>query len=109
MIHRISRRSLLASLAATAASSSSAPLAAQDARQPFERWVETFRPRAKARGVSDATYMRVMGAIKPDTSVYALDRAQPEFREQVWQYINRRVSDWRITVGKEREIGRAHV
>jgi membrane-bound lytic murein transglycosylase B len=43
-----------------------------------------------------------MVAIKPDTSVYALDRAQPEFREQVWQYLNRRVSDWRIMVGRER-------
>ncbi|MBI4724481.1 MAG: lytic murein transglycosylase, partial [Rhodomicrobium sp.] len=65
-------------------------------------WVEAFRPRARARGILDATYSRVMGAIKPDTSVYALDRAQPEFHEEVWQYLNRRVSDWRITAGKER-------
>ena len=43
-----------------------------------------------------------MGNIKPDTSVYALDRAQPEFREEVWQYLNRRVSDWRIMIGRER-------
>jgi lytic murein transglycosylase len=43
-----------------------------------------------------------MGDIKPDTSVYALDRAQPEFREEVWQYLNRRVSDWRVQTGKER-------
>jgi membrane-bound lytic murein transglycosylase B len=44
----------------------------------------------------------VMSAIKPDTSVYALDRSQPEFNEEVWQYLNRRVSDWRILTGKER-------
>ena len=43
-----------------------------------------------------------MNAIVPDTSVYALDRAQPEFQEVVWQYLNRRVSDWRITTGKVR-------
>lgn len=43
-----------------------------------------------------------MRPIKPDTSVYALDKAQPEFKEQVWQYLNRRVSDWRVRVGKER-------
>src|ERR1043166_7156735 len=43
-----------------------------------------------------------MSGIKPDTSVYALDRAQPEFTEEVWQYLNRRVSDWRIQTGKER-------
>ena len=68
----------------------------------FSQWVENFRPRARARGISDATYSRVMSAIKPDTSVYALDRSQPEFNEEVWQYLNRRVSDWRILTGKER-------
>lgn len=98
----LSRRCFLTSLSASAVVSAGGPLAAQTSQLTFEKWVETFRPRARARGVSDATYSRVMGAIKPDTSVYALDRAQPEFREQVWQYLNRRVSDWRITVGKER-------
>jgi membrane-bound lytic murein transglycosylase B len=68
----------------------------------FSQWVETFRARARARGISDATYTRVMSGIKPDTSVYALDRAQPEFTEELWQYLNRRVSDWRIQAGKER-------
>ena len=68
----------------------------------FSQWVESFRPRARGRGISDATYSRVMSAIRPDTSVYALDRSQPEFKEEVWQYLNRRVSDWRIHTGKER-------
>jgi len=75
---------------------------AQSARMPFERWVEAFRSRARAKGISDATYNRVMGSLKPDTSVYELDRYQPEFQEEVWQYLNRRVSDWRIVTGKER-------
>jgi lytic murein transglycosylase len=66
---------------------------------PFAQWAAAFRSRARARGISDATYNRVMGSIKPDTSVYALDRAQPEFQEEVWQYLNRRVSDWRIQTG----------
>ena len=54
------------------------------------------------RGISDAVYDRVMAGVKPDTSVYALDRAQPEFHETAWQYLNRRVSDWRIQAGQER-------
>ncbi|MGZ8367758.1 MAG: lytic murein transglycosylase [Rhodoplanes sp.] len=74
---------------------------AQRAGQSFEQWRAAFRARALARGVSEATYDRVM-AIKPDTSVYALDRAQPEFQEKLWQYLNRRVSDWRIATGRER-------
>src|ERR1700674_954898 len=43
-----------------------------------------------------------MSAVTPDTSVYELQRAQPEFTEQMWQYINRRCSDWRVITGKER-------
>ena len=96
------RREVLSALAAGSLIASGGTSQAQTAAVPFAQWVETFRPRAKARGVADATYSRVMGAIKPDVSVYALDRAQPEFREQVWQYLNRRVSDWRIRIGKER-------
>jgi len=68
----------------------------------FARWVEAFRPRAVKRGISEATYNRVMHAVMPDTSVFALQRAQPEFTEQMWQYINRRCSEWRVNTGKER-------
>jgi len=42
-----------------------------------------------------------MGRIEPDMSVFAELRSQPEFKEELWQYINRRVSDWRIIRGKE--------
>ena len=80
----------------------SAPAWAQGSKSGFEQWVEAFRARARARGISDATYTRVMSNIKPDTAVFELNRSQPEFKEQVWQYLNRRVSDWRITTGKEK-------
>ena len=75
---------------------------AQTSRMPFDQWVAAFRARARARGVSDQTYDRVMNGLKPDTRVFALQRSQPEFREELWQYINRRVSDWRMIAGKER-------
>jgi membrane-bound lytic murein transglycosylase B len=68
----------------------------------FARWVAGFRVRAIRRGISEATYNRVMTTLTPDTSVFAQFRAQPEFTEQVWQYINRRCSDWRVITGKER-------
>ncbi len=99
---RPSRRDLILLGAGAAAAMACGRAQAQVARQPFAQWVESFRPRAHARGVSEATYRRVMSGIKPDTSVYALDRAQPEFNEELWQYLNRRVSDWRIQTGKER-------
>lgn len=68
----------------------------------FARWVAAFRDQALRRGVSPATYDRVMNTVTPDTAVYELQRKQPEFTEQMWQYINRRCSDWRVTTGKER-------
>ena len=39
---------------------------------------------------------------QPDTSVFKEFASQPEFTEETWQYINRRVSDWRIINGKTR-------
>ena len=75
---------------------------AQSAAQPFPQWVETFRAKARAKGISDATYTRVMGNLKPDASVFSAIRSQPEFNQQLWQYINRRVSDWRVQAGQDR-------
>jgi lytic murein transglycosylase len=103
MHNSLSRRALLAAgLGGLCALPFPAGAAAQSSRLTFAQWVDSFRARAIARGVSASTYTRVMNAIVPDTSVYALDRAQPEFQEVVWQYLNRRVSDWRITTGKVR-------
>ncbi len=68
----------------------------------FAQWVAGFRPRALARGISEQTFDRVMGAVTPDTSVFAQYQAQPEFTELMWQYINRRCSGWRVATGKIR-------
>lgn len=100
MIATVNRRTWLQGAALAALFPASAP--AQQSSVPFERWVESFRSKARAKGVSDATYDRVMKGLKPDTRVYALQAAQPEFQEQTWQYINRRVSDWRVTTGREK-------
>src|SRR5437879_7460880 len=97
----LSRRACLSGLAAAMAVWS-ATARAQASKTPFEQWVAAFRARARARGISDATYTRVMGSIRPDTAVFELNHFQPEFNEQLWQYLNRRVSDWRITTGKEK-------
>jgi lytic murein transglycosylase len=95
------RRWLLGVLSGASTLALGAGARAQSARMPFPRWVTWFRARALARGISAATYDRVMGGLKPDTSVYALQRAQPEFQEQTWQYLYRRVSDWRVRTGTE--------
>jgi lytic murein transglycosylase len=95
-----SRRTLLrSSLAATALLAR--PFAARAANpQSFDAWREQFRARALAKGVSEAAWNRAMAHVQPDTSVFKEFASQPEFTEATWQYINRRVSDWRITNGR---------
>jgi lytic murein transglycosylase len=97
---RPSRRTVLG-LGAAAAVSAAVAYPASAAPPDFEQWRENFRARALARGISAETYSRVMDDIEPDMSVFAQLRDQPEFTELTWQYINRRVSDWRIIAGKE--------
>jgi len=78
------------------------PFATLAAAPPgFDQWRERFRAHALAKGISEPTWNRVMGRIEPDMSVFKEIGNQPEFKEELWQYINRRVSDWRIIHGKE--------
>jgi lytic murein transglycosylase len=100
----VSRRAFLTRILPAAGAAAALPfdVRAQSARSSFEAWRDAFRHRAAAHGVSEATYRRVMDGVRPDTGVYAQIRSQPEFNEALWQYINRRVSDWRIITGKAR-------
>jgi membrane-bound lytic murein transglycosylase B len=95
------RRALLRS-AVGAAALLRGPFVALAAAPPaFEQWREAFRAKALAKGISEATWDRVMGHLTPDMTVFSELRDQPEFKEELWQYINRRVSDWRIIHGRE--------
>ncbi len=68
----------------------------------FGEWVGTFRARALGRGISAATYDRVMRATVPDTAVYKFDKAQPEFQEPIWRYVDRRTGEYNVDTGKKR-------
>lgn len=98
----LDRRTIIGGAVALAASFAFGDVAFAAQSPGFARWVVGFRDHALRRGVSAQTYDRVMSAVTPDTSVYELQRKQPEFTEQMWQYINRRCSDWRVTTGKQR-------
>src|SRR3954468_130205 len=97
----LTRRGLLQSGFAASALFAHPVAALAVAPAGFDDWRDNFRPRALAKGISDTTWARVMGRIEPDMSVFKQMRNQPEFNEQIWQYVNRRVSDWRIIAGKE--------
>ena len=98
----LSRRSVLTAAFGGAAALAFGGEAFAKPSRAFEHWVARFRPYALKRGVSAGTYDRVMHTISPDMSVFEALHKQPEFTEKMWQYINRRCSDWRVITGKER-------
>jgi peptidoglycan lytic transglycosylase B len=101
-LRRFTRRSLMAGAITATAFLTFGGRAIAAQTPAFAHWVASFRPRALGRGISEQTYDRVMGSVTPDTSVLAEVRSQPEFTELMWQYINRRCSEWRVITGKER-------
>ena len=95
---KLTRRNLLAGLAGAATAQSGLPAA--HAEIGLEQWIAAFRSKAAARGVSEETYTRVMRGVQPDMTGVNAIRNQPEFNQQLWQYLNRAASDWRIEAGK---------
>ena len=75
---------------------------AKSTGMPFDQWIAAFRTKAMARGITEATYARIMRGVRPDTAALEAIQSQPEFNEQLWQYLNRRVSDWRVIAGREK-------
>jgi membrane-bound lytic murein transglycosylase B len=75
---------------------------AKQTQPSFDQWIAAFQAKAVARGITPETYARVMSGLKPDNTGLAAIHEQPEFNEQLWQYLNRRVSDWRIIAGRQK-------
>jgi len=97
----LNRRALLRSSLGAAAMLLQPAVARAVAPPGFDQWRDEFRKHALAKGISEATWNHAMGHVEPDMTVFKEIKNQPEFNEQIWQYINRRVSDWRIIAGKE--------
>jgi membrane-bound lytic murein transglycosylase B len=93
----LTRRNLLSYAGGAAALSR---LSAARAEIGFEQWIAAFRSKAAARGISEETYTRVMRGVQPDMTGPNAIRNQPEFNQQLWQYLNRAASDWKIEAGK---------
>lgn len=68
-------------------------------QQGFENWVASFRPRALAQGISDATFDAAFRGVVFDTDVIEKDRNQSEFVKPIWEYLDKAVSDKRVSNG----------
>ena len=93
-------RVLGAAAALTAAASLSlASTAFADAG--FQRWIQNFEATAVNSGISRQVYRAAFaGVSEPDAEVIEKARYQPEFRDDVWDYIDNRVNSEQVAKGQ---------
>lgn len=66
----------------------------------FQDWVRGFRSRALSQGIRSTTFTEAFTGISLDAEVIELDGNQAEFSTPIWTYLDRAVSDDRISRGK---------
>jgi len=66
----------------------------------FEQWLADFRREALSAGIRPQTFDRAFADVRLSERVVELDRSQPEFARQVWQYLDGAVSDQRVSEGR---------
>ncbi len=68
----------------------------------YAQWLADLIEEARERGISEPLIRDVLETVRPIPSVISNDRSQAEFVETLEEYLERRVSDWRIRNGRER-------
>ena len=71
------------------------------ATQTFDAFIVDIKNKALERGVSQKTLTKVFTNLTPNPKVIIYDRRQPEFTQTFWKYLNGRVSEIRITKGRQ--------
>jgi len=66
----------------------------------FDLWLDGFRARAAARGISPTTLAAALDGIAYNPAVVERDRNQLEFTKAIWDYLDKAVSDDRIAAGR---------
>jgi membrane-bound lytic murein transglycosylase B len=74
------------------------PLGTQDG---LNDWITAFKPRARAAGISDDTLTRAFAGVSYDPAIIDKDLHQSEFTKTIWDYLDKAVSDLRISNGQE--------
>ena len=67
----------------------------------FEEFLDQVRKTATEQGVSKPTIDKAFFELTPRPSAIASDKAQAEFNQNFWHYVNKRVSKVRLKNGKD--------
>jgi membrane-bound lytic murein transglycosylase B len=70
--------------------------------QAFQQWLQALIAEARAAGIREDIIQRALVPVKPIPQVVTSDRSQAEFVETLDQYLEKRVTAWRINTGRQR-------
>lgn len=68
----------------------------------FQSWLQAVIAEARERGISESIIEQALVPVTPIPQVVSNDRNQAEFVETLDEYLEKRVTDWRIQTGRER-------
>lgn len=68
----------------------------------FKAWIGDFYGTAAKSGISRSTYEKAFaGVTSPDRKVLEKAAYQPEFKSQIWDYLDSRVNPYTVKIGRE--------
>ncbi|THF47255.1 lytic murein transglycosylase [Allorhizobium terrae] len=68
----------------------------------FRKWIRDFYPTAAASGITAKTYNLAFAKVSdPDPEVLQKAGYQPEFKSEVWDYLDSRVNPYTVKIGRE--------
>ncbi len=68
--------------------------------ESFEAFLDGIRRQAVAGGVDAEVVQQALAGVRRNPRIIELDRRQPEFTQTFWRYLERRVTDERISRGR---------
>lgn len=96
------RAAILALAAALALPAAAEAASCGNGPAGFDGWLQAYKPRAKAAGVSDKAIAAGLAGVSYDPNVIRLDRGQKSFKLSFEQFYARRVSSSLISRGRQR-------
>lgn len=68
--------------------------------QRFQNWIQAFKERAAAQGISSSVLDRALADLRYDPDVIRRDRNQSEFTKTIWEYLDSAAAETRVNNGK---------
>lgn len=81
-------------------SSASNVIQVSTSNSAFQRWIDGFRGRARAEGISSRVFDQAFRGVRYNTSVIQKDRNQSEFNKQIWDYLDSAANPKRVQDGQ---------